>query len=256
MDPGVDARGATAVPGRHRVPGRGRGLRPHRRAARPGRPGARRRRGPLRGVQPALHDRGLGGRGEPEPRRGLPDPGHLPGLVGRQRRQEGPGRQPAGPVDPAARRQDLLHRDVRACGGPVLHDLARPHRLLRRRLQAGTLTGRQLTDRHREAGGRRMRIGDRDILIPTMMVGNYPKPRWYNGAGYAVVPQGNFVSDSVSYEAFEDCIAAIVLYQERAGIDVISDGRVYGGDTPYAGILYYFTERMKGYASYGPALQL
>jgi 5-methyltetrahydropteroyltriglutamate--homocysteine methyltransferase len=101
-----------------------------------------------------------------------------------------------------------------------------------------------------------MRVGDKDILIPTMMVGNYPKPRWYNGQAYATVPQGNFVSDSVSYEAFEDCVAAIVSDQERAGIDVISDGRVYGGDTPYAGILYYFTDRMKGYQPYGPALQL
>jgi|GEM_PF-341580 len=101
-----------------------------------------------------------------------------------------------------------------------------------------------------------MRVGDRDILIPTMMVGNYPKPRWYNGQGFATVPKGNFISDSISFEAFEDCIAAIVLDQERAGIDVISDGRVYGGDTPYAGILYYFTERLNGYSPYGPALQL
>jgi 5-methyltetrahydropteroyltriglutamate--homocysteine methyltransferase len=101
-----------------------------------------------------------------------------------------------------------------------------------------------------------MKIGDKDILIPTMMVGNYPKPRWYVGQSYATVPQGSFISDSVSFEAFEDCVAAIVADQERAGIDVISDGRVYGGDTPYAGILYYFTDRLNGYQPYGPALQL
>jgi 5-methyltetrahydropteroyltriglutamate--homocysteine methyltransferase len=101
-----------------------------------------------------------------------------------------------------------------------------------------------------------MRVGNDDILIPTMMTGNYPKPRWYNGQGFATVPKGNFVSDSVSYEAFEDCVAAIVSDQERAGIDVISDGRVYGGDTPYAGILYYFTDRIGGYEPFGPQLQL
>jgi len=101
-----------------------------------------------------------------------------------------------------------------------------------------------------------MLIGGQEILIPTMMVGNYPKPRWYNGQAYATVPQGSFISDSISFEAFEDCVAAIVSDQERAGIDVISDGRVYGGDTPYAGILYYFTDRLKGYQPYGPALQL
>jgi 5-methyltetrahydropteroyltriglutamate--homocysteine methyltransferase len=101
-----------------------------------------------------------------------------------------------------------------------------------------------------------MLVGDKDILIPTMMVGNYPKPRWYVGQSFAQVPVGNFISDSVSKEAFDDCITAIVVDQERAGIDVISDGRVYGGDSPYAQILYYFTERMNGYVPWGPALQL
>jgi len=59
-----------------------------------------------------------------------------------------------------------------------------------------------------------MRVGNEDILIPTMMVGNYPKPRWYVGQGFANVPLGNFIGDSVSFEAFEDCIAALVLEQE------------------------------------------
>ena len=101
-----------------------------------------------------------------------------------------------------------------------------------------------------------MKIGDRDILIPTMMVGNYPKPRWFVGQRFADVPVGGFVSDSVSKEAFDDCIAALVVDQERAGLDVISDTRVYGGDSPYGGILYYFFDRMNGYVPWGPAVQL
>jgi 5-methyltetrahydropteroyltriglutamate--homocysteine methyltransferase len=43
--------------------------------------------------------------------------------------------------------------------------------------------------------------------------------------------------------------------QERAGLDVIADGRVLGGDSPYAQIVEYFVDRL-GYDKYGPPLQL
>src|SRR5437763_620050 len=101
-----------------------------------------------------------------------------------------------------------------------------------------------------------MRVGQKDILIPTMMVGNYPKPRWYAGQGFATVPVGNFIPDAVSFEAFEDCLASMVRDQERSGLDVIADGRLLGGDSPYGSIIYYFTERMKGYEPFGPPIQL
>jgi methionine synthase II (cobalamin-independent) len=100
-----------------------------------------------------------------------------------------------------------------------------------------------------------MRVGNEDILIPTMMVGNYPKPRWFSGNANAAVPFGEYLPDSISFETFEDCIAALVSDQERAGLDVISDGRVLGGDSPYAQIVEYFVDRL-GYDKYGPPLQL
>ncbi|MBA3742192.1 cobalamin-independent methionine synthase II family protein [Sporichthya sp.] len=100
-----------------------------------------------------------------------------------------------------------------------------------------------------------MRVGSQDILIPTMMVGNYPKPRWFSGNPNAAVPFGEYLPDSISFETFEDCIAAMVNDQERAGLDVISDARVLGGDSPYAQIVEYFVERL-GYDKYGPPLQL
>jgi len=100
-----------------------------------------------------------------------------------------------------------------------------------------------------------MRVGNEDILIPTMMVGNYPKPRWFSGNPAAEVPFGEYLPDSISFETFEDCIAAMVSDQERAGLDVISDARVLGGDSPYAQIVEYFVDRL-GYDKYGPPLQL
>ena len=101
-----------------------------------------------------------------------------------------------------------------------------------------------------------MLVGDQDILLPTTMVGNYPNPRWYDGHAFATLPKGEFIHDSISKEAFEDVVGAIVRDQEAAGLDVISDGKVYGGDSPYGTILYYYLERVSGYRLSGPPIGL
>ena len=101
-----------------------------------------------------------------------------------------------------------------------------------------------------------MRIGSKDILLPTTMVGNYPNPRWYDGRAFAAYPKGEFVYDSVSREAFEDAVGAIVHDQEVAGFDIISDGKVYGGDSPYGQIVYHYMERLSGYKLSGPPIGL
>ena len=101
-----------------------------------------------------------------------------------------------------------------------------------------------------------MLIGGQDVLLPTTMVGNYPNPRWYDGHAFATLPKGEFIHDSISKEAFEDVVGAIVRDQEAAGLDVISDGKVYGGDSPYGTILYYYLERVSGYRLSGPPIGL
>lgn len=101
-----------------------------------------------------------------------------------------------------------------------------------------------------------MRIGSQDILLPTTMVGNYPNPRWYDGSGFATYPKGEFVFDAISREAYEDAVGAIVHDQETAGLDIISDGKVYGGDSPYGQILYHYAERLTGYKLSGPPIGL
>jgi methionine synthase II (cobalamin-independent) len=92
-----------------------------------------------------------------------------------------------------------------------------------------------------------MRVGNEDVLLPTTMCGNYPNPRWYDGHAFAAFPKGEFIYDAISREALEDAVLAIVHDQEMAGLDVISDGRVYGGDSPYASIVYHYWERMSGF---------
>ena len=101
-----------------------------------------------------------------------------------------------------------------------------------------------------------MRIGDRELMLPTMMVGNYPKPRWFAGQAWGTIPLGRYAHDSVSFEAFEDAILAIVHDQESAGLDIIGDGLMVSGDSPYAAKLYYIVDRIEGYAPYGPSITL
>lgn len=101
-----------------------------------------------------------------------------------------------------------------------------------------------------------MRVGNQEILLPAAMVGNYPEPRWYLGQAFARYPgiPGNLVFDAISKEALEDCILAIVHDQELAGLDLITDGRVFGGEDSYAQLLYHYMERMTGYELIGPNL--
>ncbi|MBA3742181.1 hypothetical protein [Sporichthya sp.] len=106
-----------------------------------------------------------------------------------------------------------------------------------------------------------MRIGNRDILLPTTMVGNYPNPTWYVDQPWAVFPDiagagggrgrpGHAPAldpEGLPREAFFDAVAALVHDQEDAGLDVIADGRVYGGTSDYAQILFHYYERLTGF---------
>lgn len=101
-----------------------------------------------------------------------------------------------------------------------------------------------------------MQIGGQDILLPTMMVGNYPNPRWWDGAPWATVPVTQFAADSISYEAFVDALAALVRDQEQAGLDIISDARLLDSDSPYISIVKYFIDRVDGVEYTGGPLNL
>jgi 5-methyltetrahydropteroyltriglutamate--homocysteine methyltransferase len=101
-----------------------------------------------------------------------------------------------------------------------------------------------------------MKIGNQDVLLPTSMVGNYPNPRWYDGQPFATYPKGEFIYDTISREALEDAVLAIVHDQEMAGMDIISDGKVFGGDSAYAGFVYHYYERMTGFKMSGPNIPL
>lgn len=88
-----------------------------------------------------------------------------------------------------------------------------------------------------------MRLREKDVMIPTSMVGNYPNPRWWD-SHFARAFQGNQEPpDAYAQEALEDAMAAVVRDQEQAGLDIITDGRLHGDN--YADqALYYYLKRL------------
>lgn len=97
-----------------------------------------------------------------------------------------------------------------------------------------------------------MLINGKELLIPTSMVGNYPNPRWWDASFGRHFTGNQEPPDSMNREALEDVIAAIVLDQEEAGLDIISDGRVHGDNYADAALYYYM--RRLGYNLQGGQL--
>jgi 5-methyltetrahydropteroyltriglutamate--homocysteine methyltransferase len=87
-----------------------------------------------------------------------------------------------------------------------------------------------------------------------MMVGSYPKPRWFNTG--LPLPVGNYPPDSLITEALEDCITVIVQDQLDAGLDVITDGLVQATDASYTAKLYYIADRLTNVVPQGPQIPL
>ena len=84
-----------------------------------------------------------------------------------------------------------------------------------------------------------MKVRNSDVLVPTSMVGNYPNPRWWD-AEWARRFEGNQEPpDSMNRESLEDAVGAVVLDQEIAGLDIISDGRVHGDNYADTAVYYY-----------------
>nr|WP_280948978.1 cobalamin-independent methionine synthase II family protein [Methylocapsa aurea] len=77
------------------------------------------------------------------------------------------------------------------------------------------------------------------------MVGNYPNPRWWDATWARHFKGDREPPDSMSREALEDAVAAVVLDQENAGLDIITDGRVHGDNYADTAVYHYF--RRLGY---------
>lgn len=63
-----------------------------------------------------------------------------------------------------------------------------------------------------------------DLLLPTTVVGSHAYPSWFMTALDAIKNGDYGITDE--REAFDDAVIAAILDQERAGVDIISDGEM------------------------------
>jgi 5-methyltetrahydropteroyltriglutamate--homocysteine methyltransferase len=85
-----------------------------------------------------------------------------------------------------------------------------------------------------------MKIGGKNVVIPTSMVGNYPNPRWWDASFARFWSGDQEPPDSLSREALEDAVGAIAADQEAAGLDIITDGRLHGDNYAEQAVYYYY----------------
>jgi 5-methyltetrahydropteroyltriglutamate--homocysteine methyltransferase len=85
-----------------------------------------------------------------------------------------------------------------------------------------------------------------DVLIPTTMVGSYPRPRWYTRrAGGQDFREA--LMEQVWREEYQDGVQAIIGDQERAGLDIVTDGELFEDDLGGgAGWPEYVVQRLTG----------
>lgn len=87
-----------------------------------------------------------------------------------------------------------------------------------------------------------------DTVLPTTMVGSYPRPHWYT---YQLLGRDIRVAfkHAPHAEAYDDATAAVIRDQEEAGLDIVTDGQMYYDD--YVGgigsFCWYMYERIGGF---------
>src|SRR5436190_8564781 len=85
-------------------------------------------------------------------------------------------------------------------------------------------------------------------VLPTTMVGSYPRPSWFTQQ-----LQGRDVLDALKdrrhHEAFSDAVRTVIADQETAGLDILTDGQMWFDDYSMGigSFLWYWFERIHGF---------
>ena len=91
-----------------------------------------------------------------------------------------------------------------------------------------------------------MFVATKDKILPTAMIGSFPKPEWFtenlNGRAFTVA-----MSDSLYREQYLDAVRCYLSEQEQAGLDIMTDGDCRN-DLEVGGRSWFFytIERLKG----------
>jgi 5-methyltetrahydropteroyltriglutamate--homocysteine methyltransferase len=88
-----------------------------------------------------------------------------------------------------------------------------------------------------------------DKLLPTTMIGSYPKPRWYQKYNLHGADALEWWKLEENWHAYWDATAACIKDQELAGLDILVDGQMhfdeYGGGI--GSFVWFWYERLGGF---------
>jgi 5-methyltetrahydropteroyltriglutamate--homocysteine methyltransferase len=88
-----------------------------------------------------------------------------------------------------------------------------------------------------------------DRILPTTMVGSYPRPHWFKHQLLGRDVRVAF-KEVQHEEAYHDAVATVIRDQEEAGLDIVTDGNMWYDD--YVGVIgsfcWYMYERIGGFA--------
>src|SRR2546429_6801171 len=87
-----------------------------------------------------------------------------------------------------------------------------------------------------------------DTILPTTMVGSYPRPQWFKHQLLGRDVRVAF-KEVQHEEAYHDAVATVIRDQEEAGLDIVTDGNMWYDD--YVGVIgsfcWYMYERIGGF---------
>ena len=87
-----------------------------------------------------------------------------------------------------------------------------------------------------------------DTILPTTMVGSYPRPHWFTHQLLGRDVRVAF-KEVQHEEAYDDAVATVIRDQEEAGLDIVTDGNMWYDD--YVGVIgsfcWYMYERIGGF---------
>ncbi|MCZ6632320.1 MAG: cobalamin-independent methionine synthase II family protein [bacterium] len=90
----------------------------------------------------------------------------------------------------------------------------------------------------------------KDKILPTTIVGSYPRPHWYTESLHGR-PFKGALSDAIFREQYMDAVACILNDQARAGLDILTDGDArFDNDVGGRSWFFYPLERIGGIAGH------
>ena len=103
-----------------------------------------------------------------------------------------------------------------------------------------------------------MLVRDQEILLPTTMVGSYPRPRWLTGKIFGEFGEPDYINYHVK-EDYTDAVRLCVDDQRAAGLDIICDGQQYfesETNHEYGQVFHFWGHHLKGFTRWGDPIAI